>query len=69
MCIAVVDLLWLTLGCILSPFFTNSELPFPALASPSTRDVEAPDPIPKVKHLNQIRRLSYITQTIPTAIQ
>ena len=46
---------WLTLGCILSPSFTNSALPFPALASPSTSDVEAPEPIPNVKHLNQIR--------------
>ena len=31
----------------------NSALPLPALASPSTRAVEAPEPIPNVKHLQE----------------
>ena len=41
----------LTLGCIRSPSFTNSAVPLPARARPSTRAEDAPDPIPKVKHL------------------
>ena len=40
-----------TLGCIRSPSFTNSAVPLPARARPSTRAVEAPEPIPNVKHL------------------
>ena len=43
-----------TLGWSRSSSFTNSALPCPALASPSTRAVEAPEPIPKVKHLKPV---------------
>jgi hypothetical protein len=43
----------LTLGCILSPSLMNSTLPLPALANPSTSAVDAPEPIPNVKHLHR----------------
>ena len=46
-----------TFGCILSPSFTNSALPLPAVARPLTSAVEAPEPIPNVNTLQyaQIR--------------
>jgi hypothetical protein len=47
----------ITFGCMRSPSFTNSAAPFPAVARPLTRAEEAPDPIPKVKHLAFLRLL------------
>ena len=41
----------ITFGCSRSPSFTCSAVPFPARARPSTRAVEAPEPMPNVKHL------------------
>ena len=41
-----------TFACSLSPSVTNSDIPFPARATPLTNAVEAPEPIPTAKHLN-----------------
>jgi hypothetical protein len=46
----------LTLACILSVDITNSAFPLPALATPFINAVDAPLPIPKVKHLKTIKK-------------
>ena len=35
----------------------NSAVPFPDSASPFTKDVDTPDPIPNVKHLCDIKNI------------
>ena len=36
---------------------TNSDVPFPALATPFIRAVDTPEPIPKVKHLEELEKV------------
>jgi len=43
-----------TFDCIRSLSAINSADPLPALAIPLTRALDAPDPIPNVKHLQQL---------------
>ena len=50
-----------TFDCIRSLSAINSADPFPARAIPFTKAVDAPDPIPNVKHLQDYTKIFIIT--------
>ena len=55
-----------TFDCIRSLSAMNSADPLPARAIPLTRAVDAPDPIPNVKHLTDIISLLLHDYNTPT---